>query len=502
MTEIPQPASPPHPASKRRFPWRLALVAVCFVLAAVAVFWQSTLWGGTRFALKDVPIPDELQVPLPYQSFGAASDEVKRYPQLKSGRPLYGKVQLSPSDRKKRPNEWYYCVADESKGTGTGYDTFYLDANHNLDLTDDPPSRRETVLWARSGIGEVSFSVVTISGAREDGSDLKLEPRASAAPGGGEPFYLAPAFARQGKVEIGDKTYTVILTQSDRASARWDLPSTHARIAVPHTGPVAETDPGGSLESFEGPLSAMYLTNGIWLTLSANSKGDTLTVNPYEGDTGVIRVALRGDTRRTILHDGTFRSRSGMVVQNHGPSFSSEPNYRPLRLPAGEYAPDFIDVRIGQYNVNTRRRCAPGKQDQYSESDYYVKISKDKAYTLKVGSTAEIAFSRPEMELVGKPGEYVNVGWDLVTPALIITEVEHQTAGFLLPTMTVRDSSGNVVAGPFRAADYWLIPKTFVPKDGRETLKITIEWDTKDLFGVVKGEKEIVVESTDTGGGK
>lgn len=47
-----------------------------------------------------------------------------------SKRPLYVKAKLGDLE--------YIVAMDESRGTGTGYDTLYFDANRNLDLTDDP----------------------------------------------------------------------------------------------------------------------------------------------------------------------------------------------------------------------------------------------------------------------------------------------------------------------------------------------------------------------------
>jgi len=54
-------------------------------------------------------------------------------PVLFSKRPLYGEVKLGTNNKSS-----FFMVADESRGTGAGYDTFYIDANLNLDLRDDP----------------------------------------------------------------------------------------------------------------------------------------------------------------------------------------------------------------------------------------------------------------------------------------------------------------------------------------------------------------------------
>jgi hypothetical protein len=474
------------------------------IVAAVSLMTMGAS-GKTEVPMKEVPIP-AFQYSLNSWRLdcGATpSAEVKKYPQFKSAKPLYGEFFPKASDRQAAPGRGYFFAIDESKGTGSGYDAFYLDANHDLDLTDDPPSRRGKVPSAESLLQEASFDAITIPGAREDGGDLKIEPRGRVAPVGWLSFSLAPAVVRQGRAQIGDRTYTVILAPTECASSRYDLASTYALIVLPYTGLKGMMQPGASEESYAGPLSTMYLINGVWLNLSATQKGDVLTVSPYEGDTGVIRVSHNGETRGNRIHDGTFRSRSGITIQNHGGFFAPQPDPRPLRLPVGDYAPAFLGIEIGQYEISTRRRCAPDKQDEYGDSDYYVKISKDKAYVLDIGSTAEIVFSRPKAGPAPKPGDSVYAGWELVTPTLMISSIMHRTSWSIHPAMTIRDSSGNVVSqGPFQFANYWAIPKSFVPKNGRETLKLTVEWDTKELFGVVKGEREIIVESTDTAGAK
>ena len=61
---------------------------------------------------------------------------LSKEPEYKSARPLYSAVELG--DAKDR---FITLVVDESKGSGSGYDTLYVDANNNGDLTDDPVRR-------------------------------------------------------------------------------------------------------------------------------------------------------------------------------------------------------------------------------------------------------------------------------------------------------------------------------------------------------------------------
>jgi len=87
-------------------------------------------------------------------------------PQYSSEHPLYGSFQLADSD-----DNTYTIVIDESKGTGSRYDTIYIDANNNEDLTDDakllgtpPPHRQNRLefLWSRSASRLAVESIRTI----------------------------------------------------------------------------------------------------------------------------------------------------------------------------------------------------------------------------------------------------------------------------------------------------------------------------------------------------
>lgn len=85
-------------------------------------------------------------------------EQLAAEPTYLSDRPLYGKLKLGDGE-----DNAHVLVWDESEGTGSGYDTFYIDANNNGDLTDDP-SRRQT--RAESGdSGNTGIGFITIGDA-------------------------------------------------------------------------------------------------------------------------------------------------------------------------------------------------------------------------------------------------------------------------------------------------------------------------------------------------
>ncbi len=68
-----------------------------------------------------------------------------KYPQFKGPEPLYGFAKFG-RDFLKSDKEIKYFFALDASGAD-GYDTLYFDANHDLDLTNDPPLRLSKKPW-------------------------------------------------------------------------------------------------------------------------------------------------------------------------------------------------------------------------------------------------------------------------------------------------------------------------------------------------------------------
>lgn len=124
----------------------------CFVLAAVLlVAGQSEVLAQT--------IPRDLElVPGAYRlewdpelvctdftkgvDYGGddAKAKIRRLPEFASDKPLFCAKQLDGTD----DNGYLVYAIDESGGPGTGFDTLFVDANRNRDLTDDTPIKFST----------------------------------------------------------------------------------------------------------------------------------------------------------------------------------------------------------------------------------------------------------------------------------------------------------------------------------------------------------------------
>jgi hypothetical protein len=484
--------------------WKAALV-VLLLLIAGSLLWMRGGAERTTFPMKEVLTPAGLmENAVPQQCDHTAATEVKRYPRFRSAKPLYGKFFIHSADRKNKPEAGYFFAIDESRGTDSGYDTLYLDANHNVDLTDDKPAESHApppIARART-----FFDVLKIPGARDDGGEIAVAPLLGNW-GTGEPMVSFPAgYMRKGRVWMADRKYEVDLVGCDLASSRYDGAATTVRLYRRESkwgfgwlsiGPLKLYSPA---EEMQGTLSTMFPVKNSWFSLTTTANCDSVTVHAYAGDVGVVRVSFGGSTSGNYISSGTLHCDTGtdVYVPMEG-AVGPVPSKGELRVPVGNYAPEYLGVSLASFYLAARRRYPEGKRNVYSEADCFLKVRKDAPCILDIDSSAEMAWPGFNESAVLRPGDIVSARPMLSTPTVVVSGV-FQKPGFkcLYPTVKVEDSAGKTLTeSTLRSIYNWRIPPGFVPRGGNETLRMTVTWDTKGLFGVVTGTKEIVVESTD-----
>jgi len=122
-------------------------------------------------------------------------------PVYRSKRPLYGTVKLG-TDK----DGVYTLVIDESKGTGTGYDTMYVDANGNRDLTDDP--KLTAAPRENENDNRFVFPVVELAVRYGDATyPYHMKPVVDSY--GSTSMSLSSAGCCTGDITLGTKTYKV-----------------------------------------------------------------------------------------------------------------------------------------------------------------------------------------------------------------------------------------------------------------------------------------------------
>ena len=125
----------------------VAALLLCLVFIGPQGYGQKTdrppsglvLKPGIYSAKWEIPKPakdSRFDVPVGWAEFHKESPSLKGKPKFASESPLYGYVWLRAYTEHGRE---ILLALDESKGTGKGCDTIYLDINGNRDLSDDPP---------------------------------------------------------------------------------------------------------------------------------------------------------------------------------------------------------------------------------------------------------------------------------------------------------------------------------------------------------------------------
>ena len=161
--------------------------------------------------------------------------EVKKYPEIKAKKPLYGAVKFDYYDLKPESGVEYQFVID---ATGSaGYDRLYFDANRDLDLTNDPPitlskeplpaglrsySAKNGILFNEisvpmdfgPGYGVRPVKILPFIVLFQDDPDMNV----------GVSLLFANLSFRAGRIKIADRQFDAVLAEQYSVSGRFDRP--------------------------------------------------------------------------------------------------------------------------------------------------------------------------------------------------------------------------------------------------------------------------------------
>jgi hypothetical protein len=243
-----------------------------------------------------------------------------------SKRPLYGEIQLGDSEDKN-----HTVVLDESKGTRSGYDTMYIDANNNEDLTDDVKLVGEV---AGAG-GNVQFPSVEMSVAYS-GKNYPYNLRAQVYAYDEIRVIWHPLGYCEGELRFGDTKYKVALfddTSNGLFNDKYETPPRYPRdgpILIYAQGDTMVLDINGD-GTFEKPYDGSpevyhvgkYISFGdTCYEMQIEPNGRRVTVRQTDVPCGYIVTAKNGGSAELIGTDGAIRL--------NGPGSRA-------KVPAGEY---------------------------------------------------------------------------------------------------------------------------------------------------------------------
>lgn len=430
-------------------------------------------------------------------------DQVKRYPELKSDRPVYGSVAFDQNRVNPDAGMRFHFVVDESgdgqsgeaktdesqsllrslvvalvgdtdttarKGTDVKYDRLYFDANRDLDLTNDPVVARMKNPPSRlTSSREVVFDYLNVGfdyGPELGTRPLKIIPRLRVSGQTRAYMIFTAAVVRKGKIKIGDQEYMALLTQSGMITGRFDRPYTELHLA-----PV--DSPGKRIRQWwgEGYLGAMRQVDGTLYAISATPTGDRLTVGPYRGQSGVFKIGPGGREIEKLGASGVLVSEEALVPVGNVTVPSPAEKSPEHKIPVGDYVPMYMSVDFGRLVISL-------SQNYYSQDEPHDRVPKPpvctfrirqhKPFVLDFSNKPSVLFTRPAKDETFKPGDSVKIGAVIIDPVLdiLLRDLEDTTQkvgertytgeegnkvtipryASLDPTVVVTDSSGKQVA--------------------------------------------------------
>ncbi len=470
------------------------MILLCPVVVGCGKERPANIDQGGEFPLKEVSLTEALKicpelgysgqrVTLGFNKTDFREDstvpkkEVKKYPPLLGPKPLYGSIKFNEHFLKPGGGVEYQFVIDG--GGDTGYDTLYFDANHDLDLTNDPPATLNRGGWPaglrspyeiKNRLLYKIFNEISVPmdfGPGYGARPMKLLPFMSKFSNDTEMheavaiFFLNLSF-HAGEIKIGDKLLQAMLAQSAPITGRFDSAGAKLYLMIP-----GKTD---LFEYWNGSddLNAYHYIGGKYYTTKASPIGDKLFVHPYTGELGAIKLGPGGrDIQKTTISGALYSTEHAVAlgpIKDVNPESVSE-----WQVPVGDYLLDYSGIDYGSLHMNISDNYhTDGKRQDWARQRHFTfKIRKDRPFVLDFSNKPEIMFASPAKNSVFKPGGEVQVYAVLIDPVLDIMirhlddtrqkikeeidvgegkkETREKTKS-LDPTVTIADSSGKIVA--------------------------------------------------------
>jgi hypothetical protein len=423
---------------------------------AVAAQPVKTIFDMEEFSIFDCeePLKTRLQMGQPTSECGdQPSDKVKAYPVFKSAKPIYGTVRFGMNLFDYASGIEFCFAIDESGGTGTVYDSFHFDVNHDFDLTNDPVSAlmKDPPSGARVNEGrrqDTFFEQLQVAldyGPDKGKWQQTVMPRLMRFDERKYVYFIVPT-ARRGKIVLGSQEADAVLAQSPVITGRYDQPMTGVFL-----GEKSESLPF---------LGCWHCVDGTFYILSPTPTGDKVTVRPYDGAFGVFDVGP-GDRDADVakLELGWLQSRDTIIDIDKCPKTGGKP-----KVPVGDYRPFRLAIRFGQLRVGLAANISQPGKEPAKPPVFGIKIREGQPFVLDFSGKPEVVFKSPAANQRFKLGEELKAEAIIYDPVMdtLIAALEDTTKKegsinlpdgtkyeryqSLDPTIEITNSSGDRVA--------------------------------------------------------
>lgn len=453
-------------------------------------------------------------------STDSEGDPDVNYPAFHSATPLYGQVRFD--DEPGRPRHLHFAI-DHSEGKPGGYDLLYLDQDGDCDLRNNAPRRRlrdpNGLPPAHSDIEAVWFESVHVPLQFEPESRRAVEllPRLWLHKDRELRLGLVAATVHTGEFAIDGKNYEAFLGYGYAVTGRLD--SVFSTLCLRRE----DGEYAGLFGTAMDRLAGMRLLGGQWCQFSCSPTGDQLFVYPYQGPLGVLQLGPGARDAKRLEMSGELRTAQGPLTLGRtlgNGLFQGADRYE---IPIGDYSPGSLAVRLGdtRFSLSPDSYDREGRRIARARAVRKIRIREKKLFVLDFSDEPRAVFIHPAKGSRFSAGDQVQVETVLVDPRLdmAIAGISDMTQSetkmvtmpdgrkrmmesgpSLQPKVVIKRSNGEIVFQgdmPFGwngvCAYSWRVPEDFKFERDQETLDIQVVYETHELYGTVRGQRQITI---------
>ena len=362
---------------------------------------------------------------------------IKGLPKLSSTKPKYFACRFDGS----KNDGCLVIVADESQGTGKGYDTAYVDLNRNWDLSDDKPITFPVPKDFRQFYTD--FFSVPLRQHDDDGriSDRTVQARLEVYGDGHD--YLQVQVSRKGawKGTVDSSSGKIeCLVLDSSCNGVCGEPTKFAENGnETQEGDLAFFDTNGA----GGVIAYAYGSHGIRLyqttkvgskfyDIKTSSLGDKITVAPYTGPMGSLIV------RGTDIQGLKAETTSLVVTGTPGNYTIDNGTEKAVSLPVGSYSVNSCSLRV---KSKDSRSCSMS-----CELNSPVEVKPNAQSIVNIGGKLSMAISPSEKNLTWKPGESATLEWVIkLGTTATLSSIGDRSSASDVPKLKFFNSKGKLI---------------------------------------------------------
>lgn len=385
------------------------------------------------------------------------------------------------------PTDMLAVVFDESKGTGKGYDTVYVDANRNWNLSDDAPLKLKKSSNSNCMFStwiEIPSHQGPVTGEHTN-YPIDIQVRAYYGPGYFGPELLTKGGwkgtvnSTDGKVQFAaiDANHNGIYGDETQIKKNLDFDYDFADYVF------IDTNKSGSLSvSSWGNqtviLNKISAVGSRYYDIQVSQNGNKVTIAPYEGKTGKLKVVAGkvGGIQSSISDVG--------VVSENGYYYTDKTNQ--MTLPVGKYKV-----------INTDAKPKNTKLCLSLELQPALEVNSTNPAIAKVDGkiTSAIDPSVKKLQLKSGAEEKISLIYKIGNNATF-TSVSNENEGSLPVEAKLCDMKGNLVKTLELGSSCCCEDESYtliIPdvKTGNYILKMSI--DTQSKLGILKAMRNVEI---------